>query len=281
MQADQGIIINLACTGMTPTRESSRHVPLSHDEIVDNVARAMESGVQMFHLHARDDQEQHTGDPESYGRIIESIRKLPGGRLAVLTVTTSGRSTPDFASRARVLDLDGDMKPDMASLTLSSLNFLSGASVNSPDTVRQLAVRMKERGIKPELEIFDLGMANYLKVLRREGLVDGTAYVNLLLGNIAGAQATPLEFAALRAAIDQDVLVCVAGIGRHQLNSNLLGLLFADGARIGLEDNLWYDTERTSLATNDQLVARLLRIANELGRKLMPPEALRKVLGLN
>lgn len=274
------LIINLACTGVIPTREMNPHVPLHHDEIVDDVAVCLELGVQMFHLHARDSAGVQVSDPEPYGRLIEAIRCLPGGREAVLCVTTSGRKQADFASRARVLDLTGDMKPDMASLTLSSLNFVQSASVNAPETIRQLAARMQERGIRPELEIFDVGMANFAKVLCREGLVSGPGYANILLGNIASAQPTPLDVAAILAALPEQTIVSFAGIGRHQLTGNLLGLLYGHGVRVGLEDNLWYDDKRTVPASNRQLVERIKRLADELERPLIPRERLRARLGL-
>lgn len=262
------MLVNLACTGVIPTRSMSPHVPLSHAEIVDDVARCLELGVQMVHLHARDDDGVQSGEPERYGRLIEAIRQLPGGREAVLCVTTSGRKAADFASRARVLDLDGDARPDMASLTLSSLNFVQSASINAPDTIRALAARMRERGIRPELEVFDLGMANFARVLCKEGLVQRPLYVNVLLGNIAGAQADALHLAAILAALPEDCIVSVAGIGRSQLTANGLGLLLADGVRVGLEDNLWLDAARSRPASNPALVERVLRLAQELERPL-------------
>lgn len=274
------LIINLACTGVIPTRAMSPHVPLQHDEIVADVAAGLEQGVQMFHLHARDADGQQVSDPEPYGRLIETIRRLPGGREAILCVTTSGRKQADFESRSRVLDLDGDMKPDMASLTLSSLNFVQSASINAPDTIRRLAARMQERGIRPELEIFDIGMANFARVLQREGLLTGPLYANVLLGNIAGAQASALDLAAIQAAIPEGTVTALAGIGRHQLGASLLGLLYGDGVRTGLEDNLWYDHERTVPASNRSLVSRIKRLADELGRPLAGRPQLRTRLGL-
>lgn len=273
-------IINLAATGMVPTRSMSPHVPLSVAEIVDEVGRNLALGVQMFHLHARDAEGQHCAAPEPYGRMIEQIRQLPGGREAVLCVTTSGRSDNSFAARARVLDLDGDMKPDMASLTLSSLNFVQQASVNEPATIRQLAARMLERGIKPELEIFDLGMANFMQVLIKEGHLQGPYYCNLLLGNIAGAQSDALSLAAMLAATPEGAIRCLAGIGRDQLRANSFGLLLADGVRVGLEDNLWLDSSRQTLARNVDLVKRVTRLAEELERPLATRMAVRAKLGL-
>ncbi|MFI3119037.1 MAG: 3-keto-5-aminohexanoate cleavage protein [Methylococcaceae bacterium] len=273
-------IINLACTGLVPTKAMNPHIPLTHHEIVDDVARCLELGVQMVHLHARSEDGGHTGDPEPYGRLIEAIRQLPGGKNAVLCVTTSGRQDVSFESRARVLDLDGQMKPDMASLTLGSLNFLQQASINAPKTIRSLAQRMLERGIRPELEVFDLGMANFIRVLAKEGLLEPPFYANLFLGNIAGAQVEDLHLAALRSSLPPDTVVSVAGIGRGQLPANMLGLLFTDGVRIGLEDNLWLDSARTKPATNLTLTQRIQRIADELERPLASRSTVRAMLGL-
>jgi uncharacterized protein (DUF849 family) len=280
MQIGKPIIINLACTGAIPTRATSPHVPLSHSEILDDVALCLQQGVQMLHLHARDADGLQSSDPALYGRLIESIRKLPGGQHAVVCVTTTGRHAADFETRARVLALDGTAQPDMASLTLSSLNFVQSASVNAPDTIRRLAQRMQERGIRPELEVFDLGMANFARVLCKEGLLTPPLYVNVLLGNVSGAQPDALSLAAILNALPVDSVVSVAGIGRCQLAANSLGLLLADGVRVGLEDNLWFDNARTQAATNLDLVRRVLRLAHELERPLVGRTAVREMLGL-
>jgi uncharacterized protein (DUF849 family) len=280
MRVRRPFIINLACTGIIPTRDLSPHVPLSQAEIVEDVARCQELGVQMVHLHARDADGAHSADPDRYGRLIEAIRALPGGRDLVVCVTTSGRLDSGFAARSRVLDLDGAAKPDMASLTLSSLNFVQGASVNEPATIRKLAERMRERGIKPELEVFDSGMANVARVLVQEGLVAGTPYVNVLLGNIAGAQTDLIQVAAILAALPTGSVVALAGLGKFQLEANGLGLLVADGVRVGLEDNIWLDGERTVPASNAALVERVIRQAALLERRPMTPAELRRTLGL-
>lgn len=265
---------------MLPCRFLSPHVPLNHQEIVDEAGRALELGVQMIHLHARDALGRPTNDPEPYGRMIEAIRQLEGGTEVLLCVTTSGRKDPELERRSRVLDLDGAMKPDMATLTLSSLNFSQQASINAPETIRALAGRMRERGILPELEVFDLGMANFLTVLQQEGLVPDQGYVNILLGNIAGAQATPLGFAAIHAVLPVNLMVGVAGIGRDQLPANVLGLLWAEGVRVGLEDNLWQDAARTIPASNSSLIQRVLALAETFERPLFTRGALRQRIGL-
>jgi len=280
MRIGTPLILNLACTGAIPTRSMSPYVPLSQGEIVEDVARCLELGVQMVHLHARDAQGVQTPNPDVYGRLIEDIRRLPGGRQALLCVTTSGRYTADVETRARVLDLDGGARPDMASLTLSSLNFAQSASVNAPDTIRELAARMQAKGIRPELEVFDLGMANFVRVLCKENLITRPLYVNVMLGNIAGAQADALQLAAILAALPEDCIVSIAGLGRSQLTATGLGLLLTDGVRIGLEDNLWLDTQRTQPASNCTLIQRTLRLAAEFERPLATAEQVRTRLGV-
>lgn len=280
MQVGLPLIVNLACTGVIPTRAMSAHVPIAHEEIVEDVARALELGVQMVHLHARDAEGVQTANPQPYGRLVEAIRALPGGKELVIGVTTSGRQDASFESRARVLDLDGGAKPDMASLTLSSLNFVQSASVNQPDTIRRLAQRMLERGIKPELEVFDVGMANFARVLLNEGLIEAPLYVNVLLGNIAGAQPDLIQLAAIIAALPPGCVVAIAGLGRFQLGANGLGLLVADGVRVGLEDNLWQDQRRSTAASNVSLVQRVIAQAALFERSLLSRTEVRGRLGI-
>lgn len=280
MQIGKPFFINLACTGVIPTKAMNPNTPLSHDEIVADVAQALTLGVQMVHVHARDHDGIHTADPRLYGRLVESIRDLPEGRELIVCVTTSGRQDASFVSRSGVLDLDGDARPDMASLTLSSMNFAQSASINQPDTIRRLAEHMRMRGIKPELEVFDAGMANFAGVLLKEGLLEAPLYVNVLLGNMAGAQADLLQLAAILAALPEGCIVGVAGLGRFQLAANSLGLLVADGVRVGLEDNLWFDQQRTIAADNGALIQRVIAQATLLERPLISRAALRHKLGI-
>ncbi|MCW2255801.1 uncharacterized protein (DUF849 family) [Providencia alcalifaciens] len=176
-------ILNFAPTGMIPTKEMNNNVPISVNEIVESVLEATECGASMAHIHARD---QITGKPivsdEVYGEIISGIRKY--NKDIIICVSLSGRNVTDPYQRALPLELDGELKPDMGSLTLSSLNFINQASVNSPDTIQFLSAKMKEKLISPEIEIFDTGMANYLSFLIKKGLLPSKIYTNILLGNI-------------------------------------------------------------------------------------------------
>lgn len=273
-------ILNFTPTGMIPTRDMTPHVPIAPGEIVEQVLEAAELGANMVHLHARDGA---TGEPacgkEIYAEIISGIRKH--SRDLVLCVSTSGRTHAEFAQRSDCLDLSGDVKPDFASLTLSSLNFNHQASINTPRMIKDLAARMLERGIRPELEVFDLGMINYAHYLARKGFIEPPFYFSLILGNIACAQANLLNLGLMTRELPADAAWVAGGIGDHQLTMNAMSLAAGGGVRVGLEDNIYLDATRTQLATNRQLVERVLNVAGSLDRAPCTPREARDVLGLS
>lgn len=273
------LIVNLAPTGMVPTREHSEKVPLQPHEIIDDVVRAASQGITIAHLHARDESGKPTHKKEVYARIISGIReRCPG---LVLCVSCSGRTNGGIEARAEVLELDGDVKPDMASLTLSSMNFRDGPSINSPEAVRELAKRMTDNGIIPELEIFDLGMANYARYLMDKGLLQTPLYANLIFGNVAGAQPNLIEIASLINALPRGIVWGLGGIGKAQVPLAGLAAGFAPAVRIGLEDNLWSDFERTVPASNLELVGVVKQFLIPYGRPVMEPGMFRAVFGLS
>lgn len=272
------LILNLAPTGMVPTRSMSPHVPLQPDEVVHDVAACAEVGVTVVHVHARDNDGLPTSNPDVYARIIGQLRNACPD--LVVCVSCSGRNGFTLEQRAAVLDLTGELRPDFASLTLSSLNFPGTASVNEPETVVELASRMQARGIVPELEVFDLGMANMVRQLARKGLIRPPFMVNVLFGNLATAQARLGEVAALIGALPEGSIITLAGLGPAQLPIAALGATAADGVRIGLEDNLWLDQGRTEHATNRGLVEWVHDMASMLGRPVMSPKDLRARLGI-
>ncbi len=272
-------IFNFTPTGMIPTKEMTHHVPVQPGEIIKEVIEACELGVNMVHVHARDPEtEKPTFRKDVYAEIIGGIRKEC--RDLVLTVSTSGRDWPEFEKRSEVLDLAGELKPDFGSLTLSSLNFNQQASINTPQTIQALAAKMKEKGIRPELEAFDLGMINYGKYLIKKGLVDPPYYFNLILGNIACAQADMLSLGLMVRELPEGSLWSAGGVGNPQLMVNVMALLSGGGVRTGLEDNIWFDEERTHLASNKEILQRLLYVAKTLDITPYTNKEARQVLGL-
>lgn len=273
------IIVNFAPTGLIPQKKETPHVPIQKDEIIEQVKEAYELGISMVHLHIRDPYTQMPSyKREIYGEIIAGIRLF--AKDLVLCVSTSGRMYSDFEKRSHVLSLVGDEKPDMASLTLSSLNFNHQASVNEPSMIAQLAIEMLKRGIKPELEVFDLGMVNYAKYLIKKQILRPPYYFNIILGNIACAQADLLHIGSIIKDLPQPSYFSLGGVGRFQLQANSLAISMGYGIRVGLEDNIWYDRARTKLATNIQLLKRVRKIADANEKQFMTPSELRKHLHL-
>lgn len=275
----QDLPINLAPTGMVATRSQSETIPLTVDEIVADVAECATLGITSVHIHVRDHDGAPSQDAGIYAQVIEKIRS--NAPDLVIGVSCSGRTLPEFEDRARVLDLTGAQKPDVASLTMSSLNFVRQASVNSPDTVRRLAERMREQGIKPELEIFDLGMVNYARYLLEKGVLEEPLLANLFFGNIASAQADLGQMGIMLAGLPESTVWSFAGIGQAQLAVNGIAIAQGGGVRVGLEDNLFWDSERAMQATNSQLVQRCIELGSIHGRKPMSPLGFRSKLGLN
>ena len=230
---NEKLIINFTPTGMIPSKTTTSYVPVSVSEIVEEVHHASEIGITMVHLHARDPISQIlTYDKEIYGKIIEGIRKY--APYLVLCVSLSGRDFSALEQRGDPLLLEGDLKPDMGSLTLSSLNFNNAGSMNTPEMIQDLAALMKLKGIVPELEAFDIGMINYAKYLIKKELIQAPYYFNLLFGNIASSQANLLHAGVMINDLPEESLWSLAGIGDAQLKMNALSIAIGGGVRVGI-----------------------------------------------
>ncbi|MBP9792978.1 MAG: 3-keto-5-aminohexanoate cleavage protein [Flavobacterium sp.] len=260
-------IINFTPTGTQPNRSNSL-APLEINEIIEEVIAANELGISFVHIHAREkDTHLNTYKKEVYGRIIEGIRKYCPELLICASLT--GRNFPELEKRTEVLQC----YPDLGSLTMSSLNFPSGASVNQPETILSLIEQMDKYGVTPEIECFDSGMLNYTHYLIRKNILKAPHLINIILGNLYNSQSDLNSVAMIKSAIPNNAIVCLGGIGDQQLRSNVLGLLDFDGVRVGLEDNLFY--KQKEKATNMQLLERVHRLMSELEMKLMTSSELR------
>lgn len=262
-------IINFAPTGTQPNRSNSL-APLTPNEIIDEVHEAYDFGITLCHLHARDETDfSNSYKKEIYEKILEGVRKhCPD---LCIGVSLSGRVFKEFHKRAQVLDL----LPDMASLTLSSLNFSSGESMNSPEMILKLIAKMAECGVTPELECFDSGMLNYCQYLVKKGILVPPFYTNVILGNLFNSQANFADLSSIFHKKTEEGITCLGGIGSQQLSANILGLLYFDGIRIGLEDNLYIRDKQK--AKNIHLLTRIKKIMDELEFSVMKPQQFRNL----
>ena len=261
-------IINFTPTGTQTTRSNS-FAPLTPNEIIDSVYEANEIGISIVHLHARDEVTlENTYKKEVYQRIIEGIKIYCPELLICVSLT--GRNFPELEKRSEVLQL----LPDMGSLTMSSLNFPSGTSINQPEMILSLINEMDKYGVQPEIECFDTGMLNYTNYIISKNILTPPYHINIILGNMYNGQCDLGTLSTIKNNLPSNSFTCLGGIGSQQLKSTTYGLLDFDGIRIGLEDNLYYkDKVKT---TNMELLKRAHRIMNELDMKHYTSKELRE-----
>jgi uncharacterized protein (DUF849 family) len=272
----EGIIVNLAPTGIIPSRSMSEHVPLTVREIVEDTKKCVMMGANMVHLHAREEDGRPSFRKEIYARLIGEIRNCCPD--LIICVSLSGRVFTEFEQRIDPLLLTGDLKPDMGSLTLASMNFSRSTGINEPKTIQRLAQYMLDANIKPELEVFDTGMVNYAGYLLERGFLESPLYFNIILGNVATGQAKLGTLDVILNGLPPGSIWSGGGFGENQLRMNAMGILFGNGVRTGLEDNLWLNGNRSCLAKNTDLVARSIELAKLLGRRIAKPSEIRSAL---
>src|SRR5438270_2013453 len=209
---NQPVIITVAITGALPKKKDNPAVPVTPSQQVESTHQAFEAGASLVHIHVRNPDESPGSNPELYGRVQEGVRKhCPG---MIVQFSTGGRGR-DQAARGAMLHL----KPDMASLATGSVNFPKGIYENPPDFVENLARAMKEHGVKPEVEVFDLAMLYNAANLVKKGLIDPKPHVQFVMGVPNAMPMRVSIFNFLRAEL-ADVLPgatwVAAGLGRHQ-----------------------------------------------------------------
>ena len=268
-------IISVAITGSVPTQADNPAVPITVSEQIESTHAAFDAGAALVHVHVRNDDGSTSSDPERFLQFLEGVRQhCPD---MIVQFSTGGRSGSG-SERGGMLA----HSPDMASLSTGSVNFATMIYENHPQLIDELASRMLERGIKPEIEIFDLAMLYNAAALVKRGLLKTPLHVQFVLG-IPGAQP------ALREVLEFEIeqlnkqlpgsTWTAAGIGRHQLTVNEWALELGGHCRTGLEDNLRFDRSRLA-ASNAELVARVAQMAVDCGRGVATPQVARKLLSL-
>lgn len=266
------LIITVAPTGNVPTKDKVPALPVTPQEIADAAVRCREAGASLIHIHARDEQGRPTLDPAVFARIHALVSARTD---LIVQISTGGRAGTDPEQRAAAVRL---IRPEMASLTTGSMNFPDRVYANPFEVIDYLAEAMREAGTKPEMEIFEAGMIANALLLEKKGLAAAPLHFDFVLGIPGSMPATPKNLLFLSESIPPGSTWTVAGAGRWQLPVAALAIVFGGHVRVGLEDNLYY--RKGELATNEQLVARVARLAAELGRPVATPDEARQILGL-
>ena len=265
------LIITVAPVGAELTPEQTPHLAVTPRALGEVAAKIEEAGASIIHVHCRNDDGSNTHDVERFRDAFEEIRSR--GDL-IVQFSTGGAIGMTPRERASVLAL----RPEMATLTCGSVNFGDDIFENSFPIMRAILAAMHEHGVTPELEIFDKGHLANARRLEREGLLTFPQHVDFVLGVPGGLEATVANLCELVDDLPAGCTWSVAGIGRMQLPMAMAAMAMGGHVRVGLEDNIYYSKGR--LATNEELVARVVRIARELGREPATPKQAREILRL-
>ena len=266
------LIITVAPTGSLPRKEQNPHVPISPMEIAECALRCEEAGASILHVHVRDQDQASSDNPALFQEVVDL---LAGRSDLIIQISTGGRAGSTLESRKSRLAVPCEM----ASLTTGSVNFPRSVYVNPPELVEGLAREMQERGVKPEMEIFDVSMITNAIALRDMGLAQTPLLFDFVMG-LKGAQPALLSHLAHLANLIPDGSTwTVAGVGPAQLTMGIHAVLMGGHVRVGLEDNLYY--RKGELASNEMLVERVARLSRELGREVATPVQARALLNLS
>ena len=269
------VIITAAITGSRMMRDVAPYIPITPEEIAQSAIECWEAGASIVHIHVRDPK---TGlgsqDLDLFRQVVEPLREKTDLALCLTTSGIPGRNLPIDERLAPLV-----LKPELASFDAGSINLGSGVFSNPPDFLDEAAKRMKEEGVKPEIEAFDLGMIMTALHMRDEGKLEDPLHFQFVLGTPWGAPATPKSFLHFYEHIPENATWSNIGIGRQQLHMAMMALIMGGHIRVGMEDNI-YLKQGVMAKTNAELVERVVRICREYGREIATPNETREILGL-
>jgi 3-keto-5-aminohexanoate cleavage enzyme len=265
------LIITVAAVGAELTPEQTPHLPITPEQLGETAAACEAAGASIIHVHCRNDDGTNTSDPARFGAALAAIRARSD---LIVQFTTGGAIGMTAAERAAPLQL----RPDMATLTCGTVNFGDDVFENSFPIMRGILAEIVRHGVLPELEIFDAGHLSNAKRLAKEGLLALPAHVDFVLGVPGALDASVRNLTYLVDQLPPGCTWSVAAIGRDQLPLAAVAIAMGGHVRVGLEDNIYYSKGR--LARNDELVARVARVAAELERPVATPAVARELLGL-
>lgn len=267
------LIISVATTGSWPTKAQNPALPTTEAEIAASALACAAAGAAIAHIHVRDDSGRVTCDPARYARV-KALVEAAGSDVIVNMSTGGGAGLVTDAERMAPVTLS----PEIASFDCGSLNFGDGVFINSPAFLSELAAKMRTYGVRPEIECFEPGHVWNAIRLIEDGALTPPFWFQFVLGVRGGSPATVKQLVNMVEMLPAGTRWSVCAIGGAQLPINLAALAMGGHVRTGLEDNLYY--RKGELASNEQLVARLARIATEIGRPIATPDEARQMLGL-
>jgi 3-keto-5-aminohexanoate cleavage enzyme len=267
------VVLTAALTGPIATKADNPYLPTSPEEIAAAAKLAWEAGAAVVHVHLRDAAGRPTADLETARRTVESIR---GACPALIQLSTGVGLTVPHEDRAKLVEV----RPRMATLNVCSMSFGSGEFRNPPDGVRRLAARMRELGVKPELEVYDTGHLDVALSLRDEGLLEEPLQFSIVMGVKGGMAADPEQLLAFVRRLPPGSVWQVIAVGRWNLQMTAIGLALGGNARTGMEDTLLM-RRGVPAKSNAELVGRLAGVARALELEPASVEEAERMLSLS
>ena len=288
------VIVTCAVTGAGDTVGKHPAIPVTPKEIADAAIEAAKAGATVAHCHVRDPKTgKGSRDVNLYKEVVDRIRSSNTDVIINLTAGMGGDleigAGEDPFTFGKATDLVGpitrlahveELLPEMCTLDCGTLNFGDGdyTYISTPNMLRAGAKKVKELGVKPELEIFDTGHLWFAKQMVKEGLFDGAPLFQLCLGIPWGAEANTTTMKAMVDNLPEGAQWAGFGIGRMQMPMVAQAMLLGGNVRVGLEDNIWLD--KGVHASNASLTERAVEIILRLGARPLTPAEGRKKLGL-
>ena len=285
------VIITCAVTGSGETAEKHPDLPKSPEQIATAAIEAAEAGAAVAHIHVRDPQTGEAGRKlEWYQEVVERVRASSTDVVLNLTAGMGGDFIPDkedpgkggpgtdMATPDQRLAHVKKLLPEICTLDCGTQNYSTSAYVSTPDMLREMAKIIQELGVKPEIEVFELGQIWFAKQLIKEGLIDEPPLFQLCMGIPWTAEANSENMLALRNMLPENSVWAGFGISRMQMPMVAQAMILGGNVRVGLEDNLYL--KRGVLASNGQLVERAVEIIERLGGSIVSPQQTRDKLGL-
>ena len=269
------VIITAALTGSRITKEQTPAIPVTPDEIAAEGIAAWKAGAAVVHIHVRGPDGSGAQDMDAFADVVETLRAETD---VILCLTTSGIPGRNLPTAERIAPLS--LQPELASFDAGTIQMDAGLFVNEPQFLDALAAEALTRGVKLELECFTLEMIETALRYHAEGKIAAPLHFQFVTGTRHGMPATARALVEAVALLPEGSTWSVIGVGRTQTPMAMLALAMDGHVRVGLEDNIYY--RRGELATgNAQLVARVVRLAGELGRPVATPGEARTLLGLS
>ena len=270
------LIITAAICGAEVTKEQNPNVPYTVEEIVREAKSAVDAGAAIVHLHVRWDDGTPTQDRARFQECEEAILKVCPNVILIPSTGGAVGMTPD----ERLQSTDTTPLPEMATLDCGTCNFGDEIFDNTMPTMRAFGKRMIENGIKPEYECFEIGHLDTVLNMAKKGEVPGAPMqFNFVLGVAGCTPATVDNLAFLVSKIPAGSTWTVTGVGRSAWTMAAAGIVMGGNVRVGFEDNVYLGKGHKA-ASNGELVAKVVRLAKELGREIATPAEAREILGL-